>query len=131
METPKPLKHSRQRDCILDVLKSTKTHPTADWIYTRVKEKIPNISLGTVYRNLSLLCENQMVLKFNIGSSIEHYDANCNPHYHLCCNSCGRILDLPAEYHHHLDTLASYHSKHRIDYHMLIFYGICDKCLEK
>lgn len=130
METAKPLKHSRQRACILDALRNTKTHPTADWIYAKVKEEIPNISLGTVYRNLALLCEHQMVFKFNIGNGIDHYDANTNPHYHLFCKSCGRILDLAAEYHHHLDTLASYHSNHRIDNHMLLFYGVCDECLK-
>ena len=127
----KPIKHSRQRDCILDVLKNTNTHPTADWIYTKVKEQIPNISLGTVYRNLSLLCEHQMVLKLNIGNGVVHYDARITPHYHLYCKICGKILDLPAEYHYHLDTIASYHSNHRIDSHTILFYGVCDTCLKK
>ena len=90
-------KRSKQREAILEVVKSTKCHPTADWVYAEVRKQIPNISLGTVYRNLSMLAENGTIQKLNIGTSIEHFDGNPAGHYHVCCSECGRIDDIEAE----------------------------------
>lgn len=85
--------YSRQREAILEVLRSTDTHPTASWIYERVREKIPNISLGTVYRNLTVLSENGDILTINVGDGQERYDGNMAAHLHLRCTGCGEIYD--------------------------------------
>ncbi len=86
--------YSRQREAILDVLRSTDTHPTANWIYTKVREKLPNISLGTVYRNLSALSEAGEILCINVGDDFLHYDGDISSHLHLHCKNCGNIIDI-------------------------------------
>lgn len=85
--------YSRQREAILTVLRSTDTHPTADWVYSEVRKTLPNISLGTVYRNLAALSESGEILSINVGDGKEHFDGNHAPHLHLYCQSCGNIVD--------------------------------------
>ena len=86
--------YSHQRETILSVLRSTNTHPTANWIYEKVREKIPNISLGTVYRNLSVLTESGDIIGINVGDGFEHFDGDISPHLHLCCKKCNSIVDV-------------------------------------
>ena len=89
------LKHSRQRDAILANLRSRYDHPNADMIFASIKEEIPNISLGTIYRNLALLVEMGEILK--IGPSDdgkERYDGHTHPHSHFFCEACGGIYDI-------------------------------------
>ena len=87
--------YSRQREAILSVISSAHTHPTADWIYNETRKLIPNISLGTVYRNLALLTELGEIIK--VGSAEdgkEHYDGHTHPHSHLFCEACKEVYDL-------------------------------------
>ncbi len=86
--------YSRQREAILNVLKNTKSHPSAAAVYEQVQKEIPNISLGTVYRNLSQLAQNGDILRIEVGDGFEHFDADCSFHIHLHCNECGSIGDL-------------------------------------
>ncbi len=86
--------YSRQREAILTALRSTDSHPTANRVYEKVRETIPNISLGTVYRNLSALCENGDIISLTVGDGFEHFDGNNNPHLHLHCKVCGNITDI-------------------------------------
>ena len=86
--------YSRQREAILNVLRSTDTHPTANWIYGKVRERLPNISLGTVYRNLSALTEAGEILCINVGDDFLHYDGDISAHLHLHCKNCGEIVDI-------------------------------------
>lgn len=86
---------TRQRRIILEELSKTCTHPTVDEIYSMVKEKLPNISLGTVYRNLDLLAENNQIAKLETAGSMRRYDANMKPHSHVRCLSCGQVYDIP------------------------------------
>ena len=79
------LKYSKQREAIKDYLSNTKEHPTADTIYTHLRKENPNISLGTIYRNLNLLVELGEVIKLTCGDGSDHYDATVDPHYHILC----------------------------------------------
>lgn len=88
------MKFSRQREAVKKVLMSTKTHPTAAWIYENVRQEIPNISLGTVYRNLSLLTEEGIIKKLSFGDGNEHFDGDISPHSHFYCEGCGKIYDI-------------------------------------
>jgi Fe2+ or Zn2+ uptake regulation protein len=88
------IRKTRQRDLILKTLRGTKSHPTADWIYEKVKKEIPNISLGTVYRNLSTLKEMGEILELNYGSKYSRFDGNPQNHYHFVCTECGRVFDV-------------------------------------
>ncbi len=121
-------KHSRQRDAILEVLKSTKVHPTADWVYSEVRKVIPNISLGTVYRNLAKFSDENIIVKLGLGTSVEHFDGNPEPHYHVMCTECGAISDIEAEPLKELNSWAEKLFKGEIYKHSAIFFGICDGC---
>lgn len=86
---------SRQREAIKDYLASTTSHPTADTIYENIKKIYPNISLGTVYRNLNLLVEQGEVLKLSCDDNRDHFDATTTPHHHFFCKCCHQVSDLP------------------------------------
>ncbi|MGI6176429.1 MAG: Fur family transcriptional regulator [Christensenellales bacterium] len=121
-------KHSKQREEILQLLRSVDTHPTADWIYRELKPKMPDLSLGTVYRNLSLFVKNGQIQRLTFGSSLDHFDGNPQPHAHFCCAECGHIYDVDFE---GLDTLSdALHTTHTIQGCRLEFYGICAHCTQ-
>ena len=86
--------YSKQREAIITVLRDMKTHPTATAVYEKVKEIIPNISLGTVYRNLAALRESGDILAISIGDGCDHFDGDKSPHIHLHCRECKEIIDL-------------------------------------
>ena len=124
------LKYSRQREAILKALILRHDHPTADTLYRTLREDLPHISLGTVYRNLNLLSELGKIRKIRSDSGIEHYDAETHEHYHLVCRSCGRVLDLPMEAIRDLDRLAEQGGVGTVEGHALVFYGCCAGCLD-
>ncbi len=126
---PNETKYSRQREAILNVLKSTKSHPTANWIYDRMKSDFPSISLGTVYRNLKMLSDNGTILKLDIGTGTEHYDGFTHSHYHFVCSECGCVSDIEMNL-DFLNALAEENSDCMVDHHSLIFYGKCKTCKE-
>ena len=121
------LKYSRQREAIKEYLNSTKSHPTADSVYLHVKEEFPNISLGTVYRNLSLLTELGEIIKIPTEGA-DRFDARVAPHNHFICKSCGRVMDImisvknPAE-----EINAQWHGG-EVEECRMEFYGICNEC---
>ena len=87
------MRYSLQREIIKQIVCSTKSHPTADWIYSEAKKKIKNISLGTVYRNLKQL-EEFGDIKTIYDGNIARYDWNTEPHNHLKCKNCGDLIDI-------------------------------------
>ncbi len=123
-------KYSYQRDKILEVLKNTKSHPKAIDVYEMVRADIPNISLGTVYRNLSKLSESGQILKLTLGTGAEHFDGDTSPHYHVICTKCRKIVDI-FEHEHTLNRFAEKYFGGKITDHSLVFYGECENCLDK
>jgi len=91
------MRYSRQREALYELLCSTTTHPDAEWLYMKLKENYPNISLGTVYRNLKQMAQNGDILELNCGNA-SHYDGDLSEHYHLSCTGCGKIYDIPRDY---------------------------------
>ena len=87
-------KHFRKRDAILTCLRQTKAHPSADWVYAQLKPEIPDLSLGTVYRNLNLFKEQGKIVSLGTVKGIERFDGNTAPHVHYICENCGCVLDL-------------------------------------
>lgn len=128
------MKYSRQRAAILSFLQSRRDHPTAETVYTSMKEAFPNISLGTVYRNLNQLAEAGMIAKHSFGVlSIDHFDYNTSPHYHFVCKCCNAVIDLPMKHSGFasIDEAASEGFDGLIEEHRLYFCGICKNCLDK
>ena len=91
------MRYSKQREALLNILRSTKDHPTANDIYIRMREQDPKISLGTVYRNLAQLTENGLILRIDTEHDSVHYDGFTHKHYHFICNECKSVIDLDTE----------------------------------
>lgn len=121
-------KYSRQRETILKTLQGVTCHPSAMWVYDEVRRELPNISLGTVYRNLSELRRAGEIISFTPGDGTERFDANTAPHYHLYCESCHRVLDIPMPALGELDAAAERESGCTVRRHQLMFYGTCPAC---
>ena len=120
--------YSRQREAILEVIRSTDTHPTASWIYEKVREKIPNISLGTIYRNLAALTENGDILSINVGDGFEHFDGDILPHAHLHCRNCKGLYDAKMK-NAPISKIAN-EQGFITDTTIYIAYGLCKNCCE-
>lgn len=121
-------KYSRQREAVKHYLRCVRTHPTANTIYEDLSHKYPNISLGTVYRNLNFLVEQGKVTRLHYEGESDRYDGNTEPHYHFLCRSCHQVFDLPMEPLNHIDTLASVNFDGEIEGHSVLFHGICREC---
>ena len=121
-------KYSRQRELIKNFLLSRKDHPSADIVYMNVRKQHPNISLGTVYRNLTLLAEDGEIRRFNVGDGIDHFDADTSPHYHFVCRQCGSVIDLEMESIDEITDRASASFDGQIEGHVTYFYGTCCSC---
>ena len=85
---------SRKRQAILEALRSTKIHPTAEWVHQTLKNDYPDLSLGTVYRNLAQFKEEGIILSMGVINGQERFDANVSPHSHFICNCCGAVIDI-------------------------------------
>lgn len=124
------LKHSRQRDMIKEFLMTRKDHPTADVVYMNVRQQNPNISLGTVYRNLTLLADIGEIARLRVGDGVDHFDADTSLHYHVICSECGSVIDLKMENIDHIVDQANAHFDGNIAGHVTYFYGTCKDCIE-
>lgn len=125
---PSGSRHSRQRDVILQVLRSTNIHPTADWIYEQVRQEIPNISLGTVYRNLNLLRKRGEILELTYCNTFSRFDGNPINHYHFVCEKCERMFDLPGPVDPKIDASIAARTGFAVKGHRAEFYGVCRDC---
>ena len=123
------IKHSRQREAIRANLMQRYDHPTAETVYMDIKEDFPNISLGTVYRNLSLLSDLGEIQKISTGAGPDRFDGNPKPHCHFQCRSCYSVLDIPFEYPGDLNAHASKHFSGIIEENIIQFYGVCPDCI--
>ena len=123
------LKYSRQRESIKEFLTGRTDHPTADFVYENMKQIYPNISLGTVYRNLSFLAENGQILKISTGIGPDHFDGFTEAHNHFVCRKCGRVLDLDYVADEKIIADASKNFNGEIKGYDLQFYGTCEDCL--
>jgi Fur family transcriptional regulator, peroxide stress response regulator len=121
------LRYSKQRDLILKLLKSTDKHPSADWIYEKLREEISNISVGTVYRNLNILISLGLVKKIDFNSNHDRFDANMDNHYHFICENCGEIIDIDVP----VEIKVDFDNRFKVKFHNIQFYGICENCSKK
>ena len=125
-------KHFRKRDAILTCLRQTKVHPSAEWVYAQLKPQIPDLSLGTVYRNLSLFKEQGLITSLGTVKGVERFDGNTDPHVHFVCTQCGSVLDLPQlEVPQELCAEATGQTGGRVESCQLTFSGVCSGCTVK
>lgn len=120
---------SKKRQAIYNALCATTAHPSAEQLYTELKPSIPDLSLGTVYRNLGVLMSDGLVISVGNVDGEERYDARTESHTHFICEKCSAVLDVwpktsvPVDY---AEIEACIGGKVRS--HSLSFTGICEKC---
>lgn len=119
-------RYSRQRELIHEALRNTDQHPTAEMVYNWLKPENPNLSLGTVYRNLNLLADEGVIAR--MAFPVERYDADTRPHPHFRCGKCGVVYDLNLPYDPVLDQRALASCGHEVYKHELLFHGTCVHC---
>ena len=122
---------TQQRKTILEVLRNTKTHPSADDIYELVKQKLPRISLGTVYRNLEVLAELGSIQVLELSGSLKRFDWDPNKHYHIRCIRCDRVENAPIAPMDRLENKVYQSTVFEIIGHNLEFTGLCPRCTER
>lgn len=121
-------RYSRKREAILAAIKATDCHPSAEWIYNSLKVDIPDLSLGTVYRNIALFKEEGSVVTVGTVDGQERLDGFTDPHVHFICTKCGAVLDVYAPMPDAAALITQIGG--RIDGYQLSFYGLCSACLE-
>ena len=125
-------KRFRKRDAILDYLRQTKAHPSAETIYTQLKTQIPDLAMGTVYRNLTLFKEQGTIQSVATVNGVERFDGNPAPHVHFICNDCGAVIDLEnMDVPESLSQLAQKCCGGSVDGCQLTFTGQCKTCNER
>lgn len=127
MKTAK--KYSKKRETILQIIRNTDTHPSAEWIYNQVKTIHPDLSLGTVYRNLTLFEENGDITTVGNVNGQKRYDATTKPHTHFICECCGCVRDIKVEQaskdlYYQINEDYGFETAH----HSLTFFGKCEEC---
>ena len=125
------LKYSRQREAIKNFLAERYDHPTAETVYLGIKDEFPNISLGTVYRNLALLSEIGEIQKISTGKGPDRFDGRPHLHYHFMCTCCGGVTDLSVEGLEHINILAEQGFDGDVEGHFAYFFGTCPECKNK
>ena len=119
---------SNQKEAIFSVLKGTTSHPTAEWVHKRVRREMPNISLGTVYRNLKLLKQEGTIAELDLAGTQIRFDGNTQNHYHFRCEQCGCIFDVDEPVNKESDARIARKTGCKVSHHRLEFRGLCKDC---
>ena len=122
------MNYSKQRDAIQTYLMSVTTHPTAEEIYNNLRVDNPELSLGTVYRNLDRLSKLGIILRLKGFGEKDRFDGNTNHHYHSECIKCGKVTDIFTEYMSNIDNEIKKNNSLDIVSHELKFNMICPEC---
>jgi len=122
------LRITHQREIILEELRSVTSHPTADELYAMVRERLPRISLATVYRNLEWLAENGIVKKIEVGGRQKRFDGTIAEHYHIRCIKCGKVDDVSMAPLESLENQLEQSTGYTIIGHRIEFHGFCPSC---
>lgn len=119
---------TRPRLVLLEELRKVRTHPSADAIHRLVRKRLPRVSFGTVYRNLGVLKKIGLIQELKYGKDFSRYDGNPARHYHVTCERCGQVEDLPLPLLARMDRAAAAASGYTITGHRLEFLGVCRRC---
>lgn len=121
-------RHTIQRALVLETVNKLKCHATADEIYQVIANEHPNISRGTIYRNLNQLSEIGEIRKLEVPGGADRFDHRCSNHYHVRCLKCGRVFDVEMEYMEDLEKKIKDTHGFLFNGHELMFTGICPNC---
>ncbi|MCR4724942.1 MAG: transcriptional repressor [Clostridia bacterium] len=122
-------RHSKKRDAILECVRNTDSHPTAEWVYTQLKPQFPDLSLGTVYRNLAAFKEEGVITSLGVIDGMERFERERAPHAHFLCRECRKILDV--ENFRIPESLTAAVDCGEVLESTVMFTGICKECAAK
>nr|WP_286171960.1 MULTISPECIES: peroxide-responsive transcriptional repressor PerR [Gracilibacillus] len=117
-----------QRHAVLEYLLNADTHPTADEIYKALEGKFPNMSVATVYNNLRVFREIGLVRELTYGDSSSRFDCDTSDHYHIICETCGKIVDFQYPSLDEVEALAEQITGFEVTHHRMEVYGVCHAC---
>ncbi len=121
---------SQQRSLILSILQNSSSHPSAEDVYHAARQTLPRISLGTVYRNLEVLCD-QGCARVVECNDHRRYDGDMSPHCHIKCRECGRIDDVPASVSPSRSRDVAAATGYTVESCTTIFTGLCPACTHR
>ena len=122
-------KQFRKRNAILECVRCTDVHPSADWVHSQIRTAFPDISLGTVYRNLALFKQQGAIVSLGTVNGVERFDGNIEPHVHFICTRCDSVTDLPRmELPESLCAQAVEQTGGQIEVCHLSVTGVCNRC---
>ena len=125
-------KHFRKRDAILQYLQSVTDHPSAEKVFTQLKAQIPDLSMGTVYRNLNLFKQQGLAVSVATIKGVARFDGNTDPPVHFICQDCDAVIDLmDMEIPESLKNVAEHSSGGKVAECQLCFTGLCQDCMAK
>jgi len=124
-------RQTKQREAILRLLRSARSHYTADQVYDEVRRELPNISKGTIYRNLKVLHEMGLVSELSLNGSLSRFEAKRESHYHFRCEGCGKVFDLDEPINHVLEKRIADKTGFKVTHHQTEFRGLCKDCQQK
>ena len=119
---------SKQRDTILRVVMNSNDHPRADWVYDQVRREIPNISMGTVYRNLKSLAKSGEIRQLDLADGTSRFDGNNDSHYHFRCERCGCIFDLDEPIDQSISQRVAKNTGFKVYRQRMELIGLCNAC---
>ncbi len=125
------MRYSKQRELVLQTVLDNKIHPNAEFIYSTLKEEHPELSLGTVYRNLNSLVKNNMLKKISIPNGSDCFDGTIAEHQHLVCTKCGKVTDICISELEKIRNSVYNKTGFNIDCSSLALEGICKECEKK
>jgi Fe2+ or Zn2+ uptake regulation protein len=122
------LRRTRQRQVVLELVRSCATHPTAEWIHREARLRIPDISLATVYRTLRLLRQKGLVHEFSGGASPSRFEGALREHEHIRCVHCGLVADVDLPEAGRIRARVADRTGFRVGRYPLLFHGLCAEC---
>ena len=122
------MRNTIQRKMVLDAVRSSDEHPTADKLYETVSKTYPDISIATVYRNLNLLAETNQIKKIKIPGGADRFDKTISPHYHIECTECGAFSDVQFDYIEKIDEMVAHATGFKLEPQDFVFRGLCPHC---
>jgi len=125
-------RHSKQRDEILEILKNSYVHPTAEEVYLAMKKRNSTASQGTVYRNLQFLIDKGEIMKISMPNGPDRYDYLRDKHHHIVCTGCEKVFDFSYEFETG-DLAESVLKQTGVKMHSdrVLIYGLCEDCIKK
>lgn len=126
------IRYSKKREAILKAIRGTNCHPSAEWVYQTLKPTHPDLSLGTVYRNLVFFQTHGDIQSVGVVRGQERFDGVAAPHSHFICNCCGAVMDLDqVKLDGDMDRSVSEQYGLAVERHELTFYGRCPSCMQQ